>query len=328
MGWSGEYDAVVVGAGFAWLSAADALLRAGLTVRVLEARSRVGGRVLTRYLPDGTQLDLAASGSARRSSTWRGLVDRYGVRTYPTPDGGVPVFDLDDRHLTGTPPEVAEIFAELGSLSRQVCVEEPWSGPWAEQWDRSTVATWLEGKRVPPAVFRFVDRMVCGGLLAGSAADTSLLETLFHIASVGGAKHVLGDEDTAEDIGVVGGPQQIAERMAAGLPPGTLHLADPVLGIEHDTTARVHTRTSSYRAARVIVAVPPTLAGRIRYDPPLPALREAIFQRMPAGTALKVHAVYPEPFWRSNGLSGVARSTTSVSPKPSTAPRRAHPGPC
>jgi len=61
-------------------------------------------------------------------------------------------------------------------------------------------------------------------------------------------------------------------------------------------------------ARRAVVAIPPTLAGRIAYDPPLPGLRDQLTQRMPQGAVIKCHAVYPEPFWRADGLTGQAGS--------------------
>ena len=54
----------------------------------------------------------------------------------------------------------------------------------------------------------------------------------------------------------------------------------------------------------VALALPPTLAGRLEYDPPLPSWRDQLTQRMPAGSVIKCHAVYDEPFWRADGLSG------------------------
>ena len=59
-------------------------------------------------------------------------------------------------------------------------------------------------------------------------------------------------------------------------------------------------------ARRAIVAVPPALAGRIVYDPPLPAARDQLTQRMPMGAVMKCMAIYDEPFWRADGLSGQA----------------------
>jgi len=48
------YDCIVVGAGYAGLSAAKKLKEAGKDVLVLEARARIGGRVYTKHFPDGT----------------------------------------------------------------------------------------------------------------------------------------------------------------------------------------------------------------------------------------------------------------------------------
>ncbi|WP_249412472.1 flavin monoamine oxidase family protein [Micromonospora endophytica] len=103
------------------------------------------------------------------------------------------------------------------------------------------------------------------------------------------------------------GPAALAEAMAAALGPEVVRWGAPVVAIEHDEAGVVaHTDVGRFEAAAVVVAVPPALAGRIRYAPALPALRDGLTQRMPMGSAWKTHAVYPEPFWRADGLSGVA----------------------
>ena len=65
---------------------------------------------------------------------------------------------------------------------------------------------------------------------------------------------------------------------------------------------------SEYRGDAVVVTLPPTLAGRLEYDPPLPSWRDQLTQRMPAGSVIKTYAIYPEPFWRNDGLNGQAVS--------------------
>jgi len=66
---------------------------------------------------------------------------------------------------------------------------------------------------------------------------------------------------------------------------------------------------ATVRGKRVIVAMPPTLAGRIDYEPSLPFDRDQLTQRLPQGTMTKVAAVYDRPFWRDEGLNGTAVST-------------------
>jgi monoamine oxidase len=64
------------------------------------------------------------------------------------------------------------------------------------------------------------------------------------------------------------------------------------------------------RARRVVLAMPPVLTARIAYSPALPGFRDQLTQRMIQGAVWKVMAVYPEPFWRAEGLSGQALSDT------------------
>ncbi len=55
-----EVDVVIIGAGLSGLSAAKDLLKANVSVRVLEARGRVGGRVLNHQLKNGGVVELGA----------------------------------------------------------------------------------------------------------------------------------------------------------------------------------------------------------------------------------------------------------------------------
>jgi monoamine oxidase len=138
----------------------------------------------------------------------------------------------------------------------------------------------------------------------------SLLQLLFYLRSGGGTGLLLGMAGGAQQDRILGGPAALAERLAAALPAGTLRLDAAVRAIEQDAGGvAVCTDVERVAGDAVVVAVAPTLAGRIRYDPPLPALRDGLTQRMPMGGAMKVHAVYPEPFWRAEGLSGVATSS-------------------
>src|SRR5207253_8771287 len=62
----------------------------------------------------------------------------------------------------------------------------------------------------------------------------------------------------------------------------------------------------SVHARRVVLTVPPALAARIRFDPPLPPDRALLLHQLPAGTELKTVVVYDEPFWRDDGLAGAS----------------------
>jgi monoamine oxidase len=84
-----------------------------------------------------------------------------------------------------------------------------------------------------------------------------------------------------------------------------IQLEHPVRSIHQDADGvTVRTDATSVRASRVIVAVPLAIASQISYEPMLPVDRSFLHQRMPTGAVLKCHAIYDQPFWRADGLTG------------------------
>ncbi len=139
--------------------------------------------------------------------------------------------------------------------------------------------------------------------------DFSLLHMLFYIHSAGGLGMLFDTQGGAQDSRFVGGSQLVSQRLAERLGPDVVRTGTPVRRIEHgDDGVTVTADGATVRARRVVVALAPTLAGRIVYDPPLPGYRDQLVQRTPMGTVVKTMAVYDEPFWRADGLTGQATS--------------------
>jgi monoamine oxidase len=90
-----QADVCVVGAGFAGLAAARRLTQAGLSVVVLEARDRVGGRAHTETLSDGTTIDHGGAWLGPGQDAAYGLAAELGVETYPTYTQGDSVYVKD-----------------------------------------------------------------------------------------------------------------------------------------------------------------------------------------------------------------------------------------
>jgi monoamine oxidase len=112
----------------------------------------------------------------------------------------------------------------------------------------------------------------------------------------------------------VAGTAALADHMAAGLPAGSLLLNAPVTKIQ-DTGAglAVHTASTVHHVDHVVLAVPPALAvARIDFGDALPTDLARLARATPVwmGAVIKVVALYPEPFWRADGLAGAAFSHT------------------
>jgi monoamine oxidase len=144
---------------------------------------------------------------------------------------------------------------------------------------------------------------------AAEASDVSLLHALFYTHSNADLETLIAVDRGAQQDRVAGGSVRVAEAMAAALGERVIQ-GRPVRRIEHaGNGVRVIARDGSeYRGDAAVVTLPPTLAGRLEYDPPLPSWRDQLTQRTPAGSVIKTYAIYPEPFWRNDGLNGQAVS--------------------
>ena len=311
---------VVIGAGLAGLAAARALHAAGREAVVLEARDRVGGRTLNEPIGDDKVVEIGAQWVGPTQDRVLALIGELGLETFPTHVAGVNIFEREGRlgRYSGTIPKVNPVgLAEVGLLLRrlnrmaaQVPPEAPWRAPKAADWDSQTFASWMR-RNVRTGVARDVLRLAIIGVWAAEPRDVSLLHVLFYIRSAGSIEILTDAEGGAQQDRIVGGSQLIALRMAEELGPTLIELGSPVRSIRHsDAGVTVVSDRITVSARRAIVAVPPTLAGRIAYEPALPALRDGLSQRMAQGSVVKCMAVYERPFWRERGLSGAVTSVT------------------
>jgi monoamine oxidase len=257
------------------------------------------------------------------------LADELGIATFPTHAEGRDVMVMGGKRTTYSEfarvrPELLrdlsravsplaladfeQARARLDRMARQVPLEAPWEAPKARPWDGQTFATWIR-RNLRTKAGRTLFELVTEAVWAAEPADVSLLHVLFYSRSGSGFNSLIGTEGGAQQDRFEGGSQRLPLLMAEELGAGRVRLGCPVRRVEQgDGRVVVHGDGIVLRARRAIVAIPPTLAGRIAYDPLLPALRDQLTQRMPQGSVIKTMAIYDEPFWRREGLSGQATS--------------------
>ncbi|MEX2194000.1 MAG: FAD-dependent oxidoreductase [Thermoleophilaceae bacterium] len=312
-----EADVAVVGAGLAGLVAARAVERAGRRALVLEARDRVGGRTLNADLGGGKVAELGGQWIGPTQDRVAALASELGVATFPTHTAGANLVEIGGRtrRYRGTIPrlpphvlaDVAVTRRRLNRLARRVPPGAPWQAPDAERLDTQTLGAWL-GRHTRTRMARRLVALAGKTVWGAEPDELSLLHVLFYLRSAGGLDMLLDSEGGAQQDRLAGGSQLLSVKLADGLGEGVV-LGAAVHRVEHGGgRVRVHADGVVAEARRVIVAVPPGLAGRIEYHPSLPAARGALHDHIPQGTLIKCMAVYDEPFWRGDGLSGEAVS--------------------
>ena len=313
-----EADVVVVGAGLAGLVAARELSAGGASVVVVEARDRVGGRVHNHDIGDGKVVEVGGQWIGPTQDRLAALAAEFGVETFPTYGQGDNVMEYGGslRRYSGAIARINPLVLidferaqrRLNRLARDVPLDAPWEAPNAARLDGQTAATWMRRNlATPPA--RTLLELGIEAVWAAQPEDLSLLHMLFYIHSAGGLEMLFGTEGGAQQDRFVGGSQLVPMRIAEALGEERLVLSAPVRRVEHSQDGvTVQADGHVLRGRRAVVAVAPTLAGRIAYDPPLPGYRDQLTQRMPLGTVAKCMAIYDEPFWRVEGLSGQGTS--------------------
>jgi monoamine oxidase len=314
-------EVVVVGAGVSGLTAARRLTQAGRAAIVLEASDRVGGRTLDLAVANGVVTEGGGQWVGPGQDRVLALIEELGLSIFDTYVDGKTIYFRNGkrRTFTGTIPpmgklalaDFAQVQLRLERMARTVPIGAPWTAPNADKWDGMTFGRWLdvnarskEAKWLLTLVFTIID--------GEDPHRTSLLLTLFRIAACGGVEHMINVTAGAQESRVVGGSQRIALTMAEQLGKRIV-LDSPVT--EVDQTADgvlVRSGRADVRCDRVIIAMSPADADRIRFTPCLPARRAALQRAWNNGTESKLFVVYDTPFWREEGFNGQALTDLPV----------------
>lgn len=305
-------DVAVVGAGLAGLQTARELAASGCAVAVLEARDRVGGRTHSVTIGRGT-FDLGGQWLGPTQHRVARLARELGSATFPTYHQGAKVLDVHGKVSTykrNLPPvplvdlvKLQLLLRRLDRMSHTVPLHNPTAATHAARWDGESLEAWKRRcvKSAPVRDLLDVSTRVVFGAEPG---ELSLLHFLFYLNSGGGLMRLIGVDDGAQQDRFVRGAQSLSLGLAGALGPRVC-LSAPVMRIvQDDHGVTLYTGRGEVRARYVVVAVPPTLAGRIDYHPALPACRDQLTQRVPMGSTVKVIVTYERPFWREQGFSG------------------------
>jgi len=320
-------DVLIVGAGLSGLMAARRLQAEGRTVRLLEARPRVGGRMHSTTTAAGSVVDLGGQWGGATHHRFALLLKELGLASFPSYYDGQGVFHWRGRRVEapiahqfaesflffelealGLPREELEATARLQqafqALVRSVPPRRPWDTPEAERLDRLSVAAWAANLSPVPLARLPLDWLCRVG---GSGGFEPWEASILHLAWT---QAVAPQAESPEAWLVQGGAGAVALRLAADLEaqqPGCLRLGVAAQQIEHSANG-VGIQTSNgvwHQADLAIVAVPPPQRLAIQFDPPLPAAHRALLQRSPMGGMTKILATYAQPFWRQQGLNGL-----------------------
>ncbi|MGL5080481.1 MAG: flavin monoamine oxidase family protein [Microcoleaceae cyanobacterium] len=312
------YDCIVVGGGLSGLIAARNLHRSGQSVLLIEARDRIGGRMHGRQLESGQWTDLGGQWVGPTQHRFLALLDEYRVRRFPSPVHGRTVLlfngeryefngffqGFSEGEIPGVPEaewrDATEAWERFQVLSSAMPPGHPSMGDQNQLLDSDTFARWIKENTKTDFGYWYLAYMAraVGFLGPAEPNQVSLLHVLW-------GQNCAPQSEHPEAELLHGGAGQIPGKIAAELGE-RIKLNEPVFCIhQNEAGVEVETAHNHFAAKFVIVAMPPHLAGKISYDPPMPPLRQQLTQRMPMGCCAKLLISYETPFWREKGLAGI-----------------------
>ncbi len=292
-----DYDVIVLGGGFAGVTAARDSMKNGYRTLLLEARNRLGGRTYTSEFA-GHKVELGGTWIHWTQPFVWSEVQRYKLEVEETPNGGVePGVELrvlvDGRcEVLNRPEQLAPV---VGAINRYFGdAGKYWERPYdaSHQWaaivdaDKLSTPDVLARMSLGP-LERVAIEAYMAGLTHGPVEQASHLEVSRWWSLPGGNMTALHDSCGRYKFkhGTVSLINKIVED---GRPE--VRLSTPVKAVEEQGNRVVVTTAGGQRitAAAVIVALPMNVVHNVQFTPPLdPAVVEAARERH-AGQGIKL----------------------------------------
>ena len=268
--------AIVVGAGFSGLTAAFELSRAGYDVTVVEARGRVGGRVVSLGdLVPGKNVEGGGELIGSNHPTWVAYAERFKLEfldVSESEDFDFPII-LGGRALSADDAEA--LWEELDTVVNVMNADaatvsdadRPWTTANAQALDQRTLGQWIQGLMASDRCKIALDAM----MTADNGVRTEWQSYLANLAMVKG--HGLEKYWTDSEVyRCRGGNQQLARKLQEAIGAARVLLSTPVDAITVGAS-NVRVRLANGKtleADDVILTVPPSAWNKIAFEPPLP----------------------------------------------------------
>ncbi|GAB1196690.1 hypothetical protein APSETT444_005965 [Aspergillus pseudonomiae] len=312
-------DVIVIGAGFSGLQAAYSAQKAGLSVAVVEARDRVGGKIWSVPLASGrgyAELGGAWINNSLQPRVWS-YVERFGLEVVTQRlEGKAVMQESPDSRLEfpfGVTPDWSEEEKKnLEYIRDHIQAESLKPGLPSAQDDSVSLDQYVRNLGALPKVASMVNlwARVMHGL---ESTEESAGWFIDYCRRNKGLLAIRADDSTGgQYMRFKDGAQSIAEGIARLIGAENIHLGSPVASInQHGAHVSVVTRDGrTFNARRCILSIPSTMYRELNITPALPKPVQEVTEGTVLGDYNKAIVCYDQPWWRGKGFNGYFASYT------------------
>lgn len=276
----GSKRVVIVGAGFAGLACAHELKSAGYDVTIIEARNRVGGRVLSfnadfknEFVP-GRNVEGGAELIGSNHPLWVSYAEKFGLEFLEIKDieGLTYPIVIDGKMLEAEAAEklwedMDAALNQMNPLAEPLDPDKPWEAKDAAALDKKSIQEWINGLDVEPLVKKacWINQVGDNGV---DPTRASLLGQLTAVKG-GGLEKFWSDTEVYR---CKGGNALLARKLSEAIGMDRIVLELPVTRIEAKGQGMIVTCKDgrTLECDDVVLTVPPSVWSKIEMDPPLP----------------------------------------------------------
>lgn len=301
----------MVGGGAAGIRTAALLEAAGLDVILLEARDRLGGRVLSIPCGEGMAVEagaqfVAKSGQTRLKQLAKNsnssLVSR-SLKGVSLQKEGADYVRLPMHEPKLSLLDSLDLLRLNGIIQREIRSLAKGTGDRNRRLADVSALEWLQRTSWLPGSFRVVENALEQAACV-DPSKISILAALSTLSTIGGLEML----DDADHYSCPTGLQGVLlhEAKDAGF---EVRLQSPVNQVTvTPSCVRLDASGGEVLASKVVLALPPHLYRHIRFDPALPEQVAEKLNNYVEGHVVKVVSVYDQSFWRSRGFTGTVFS--------------------
>jgi len=295
------YDVIIIGAGLAGLSAAHRVMLSGRSALVLEASQKVGGKIKSDHI-DGTTIEYGGQWISSNHQEMLQLVRDQGLKLEPQMNQGKHIFADKGKpsYFEGDFPgpslvdrlNVQRLKRSLKKRSESIDPENPWNSRLARL-DQLSFIRFIKHHLFASRGMRLIKPILEARFMSGME-QVSAMEGIVQWSGL----------HNVTRFQIIGGADQVANKLAWEVDIAFGHEVTQISRVKNHLI--VTSRKSAFKCRKVVVALAPYQAAKLRYTPSISSSKIRFWKSVETGRILKCNIIFERPWWRNSDWSGEA----------------------